>query len=141
MNKPSKSKAEYRSRNSHSTAIVTIIDETPKTFVVRYDDGSTLRVHKDHFERDWEINPVQDAEPFDGVSAGHAITEGRTAGSNPATGADIISRMEENQARFGSFPSLLVSAETERRLQLNDRETRTFDVEEWQRRSEEQGAE
>ncbi len=33
---------------------------------------------------------------------------------------DIISRMESNQARFGSFPSLLVSAENERRLQLND---------------------
>ncbi len=54
MNKPSKSKAEYKSRNSHSTAIVTIIDETSKTFVLRYDDGSTLRCHKDHFERDWE---------------------------------------------------------------------------------------
>ncbi len=33
---------------------------------------------------------------------------------------DIISRMEANQARFRSFPSLLVSAENERRLQLND---------------------
>ncbi len=33
---------------------------------------------------------------------------------------DIISRMEANQARFGSFPSLLVSAENERRLQLQD---------------------
>ncbi len=58
--------------------------------------------------------------------------------------SDIISRMEANQARFGSFPSLLVSAETERRLQLNDREKCTFDgedAEEWQRRSEEQGAE
>ncbi len=31
---------------------------------------------------------------------------------------DIIARMEANQARFGSFPSLLVSAENERRLQL-----------------------
>ncbi len=34
---------------------------------------------------------------------------------------DIISRMEANQARFSSFPSLLVSAENERRLQLQDR--------------------
>ncbi len=32
----------------------------------------------------------------------------------------IIARMEANQARFGSFPSLLVSAENERRLQLCD---------------------
>ncbi len=57
---------------------------------------------------------------------------------------DIISRMEANQARFGSFPSLLVSAENDRRLQLNDRAERAFDgedAEEWQRRSEEQGAE
>ncbi len=83
---------------------------------------------------------------------------------------DIISRMEANQARFSempkaerdrrnklaieialalhtetkSFPSLLVSAEDERRLQLCDREERTFDAEdaeEWQCRSEEQGTE
>ncbi len=41
---------------------------------------------------------------------------------------DIISRMEENQARFGSFPSLLVSAENERRLQLCDRKDRCDDA-------------
>ncbi len=34
--------------------------------------------------------------------------------------SDIISRMEEAQQRFNPFPSLLVSAENERRLQLND---------------------
>ncbi len=34
---------------------------------------------------------------------------------------DIISRMEAAQQRFNPFPSLLVSAENERRLQLNDR--------------------
>ncbi len=33
-------------------------------------------------------NPVQVAEPFDGASVGHAIPEGRTAGSSPATGAE-----------------------------------------------------
>ncbi len=57
---------------------------------------------------------------------------------------DIISRMEANQARFGAFPSLLQSSENERRLQLNDQEDRAFDgedTEEWQRQSEEQGAE
>lgn len=32
-------------------------------------------------------NPVQVAEPIDGASVAHAIPEGRTAGSNPATGA------------------------------------------------------
>ncbi len=56
---------------------------------------------------------------------------------------DIITRMEAAQQRFRSFPSLLVSAENKRRLQLTDRE-RTFDgedAEEWQRRSEEQGSE
>ncbi len=41
--------------------------------------------------------------------------------------SDIISRMEENQARFGSFPSLLVSAENERRLQLQDRKSSYWD--------------
>ncbi len=57
--------------------------------------------------------------------------------------SDIISRMEATQQRFGSFPSLLVSAENERRLQLIDRE-RTFDGEDaeaWQEQSERQGAE
>ncbi len=46
-----------------------------------------------------------------------------------ATGIDIISRMEANQARFGSnpFPSLLVSAENERRLQLQDRKPSFWD--------------
>ncbi len=34
--------------------------------------------------------------------------------------SDIITKMEAMQARFGSFPSLLVSSENERRLQLND---------------------
>ncbi len=34
---------------------------------------------------------------------------------------DIITRMEAAQQRFGSFPSLLVSAENDRRLQLEDR--------------------
>ncbi len=33
---------------------------------------------------------------------------------------DIIARMEAAQQRFGSFPSLLQSAENERRLQLTD---------------------
>ncbi len=57
---------------------------------------------------------------------------------------DIIASMEAAQQRFNPFPSLLVSAENERRLQLNDRETSTFDgedAEEWQLRSEEQGTE
>ncbi len=72
---------------------------------------------------------------------------------------DIISRMEAMQQRFGratvdgalltqaavcQFPSLLQSAENERRLQLNDREKRTFDgedAEDWQYQSERQGAE
>ncbi len=61
-----------------------------------------------------------------------------------AVASDIISRMEEAQQRFNPFPSLLVSAENERRLQLNDREERTFDAEdaeEWQRQSERQGVE
>ncbi len=35
--------------------------------------------------------------------------------------ADIIVRMEAMQERFNPFPSLLVSSENERRLQLNDR--------------------
>ncbi len=34
---------------------------------------------------------------------------------------DIIARMEAMQQRFGGFPSLLQSAENERRLQLADR--------------------
>ncbi len=34
---------------------------------------------------------------------------------------DIIARMEAVQDRFNPFPSLLVSAENERRLQLADR--------------------
>ncbi len=34
--------------------------------------------------------------------------------------SDIIARMEDAQQRFNPFPSLLVSAENERRLQLND---------------------
>ncbi len=33
---------------------------------------------------------------------------------------DIIARMEAAQQRFNPFPSLLVSAENERRLQLED---------------------
>ncbi len=41
---------------------------------------------------------------------------------------DIITRMEANQARFGSFPSLLASAENERRLQLQDRQDRYDDA-------------
>ncbi len=88
-------KTEYKSRNSHSTAVVTIIDETPKTFVVRYDDGSTLRVHKDNFERDWEPN------------SRHWITE-----------------LYERHEHFGSFPSVLQSSENDRRLQLQDRDPR-----------------
>ncbi len=41
---------------------------------------------------------------------------------------DIITRMEAAQQRFGSFPSLLVSAENERRLQLCDRQDRYDDA-------------
>ncbi len=43
-------------------------------------------------------NPVQVAEPFDRASAAHAIPEGRTVGSNPATGAtkeEILSKLRE----------------------------------------------
>ncbi len=57
---------------------------------------------------------------------------------------DIISRMEAAQQRFDPFPSLLVSAENERRLRLCDKEDRVFDgedAEEWQEQSERQGAE
>ncbi len=60
---------------------------------------------------------------------------------------DIISRMEEAQQRFNPFPSLLVSAENERRLQLTDtppESERAFDGEDteaWQEQSERQGAE
>ena len=43
------------------------------------------------------------------------------------TPAELIARMEANQARFGSFPSLLVSAENERRLQLQDRKPSYWD--------------
>ncbi len=60
---------------------------------------------------------------------------------------DIIARMEAMQQRFGTpakFPSLLQSAENERRLKLTDKEDRTFDGEDaeaWQEQSERQGAE
>ncbi len=40
---------------------------------------------------------------------------------------DIITRMEEAQQRFNPFPSLLVSAENERRLQLQDRKPSYWD--------------
>ncbi len=40
---------------------------------------------------------------------------------------DIISRMEAAQQRFNPFPSLLVSAENERRLQSQDRKPSYWD--------------
>ncbi len=40
---------------------------------------------------------------------------------------DIIARMEAMQRRFNPFPSLLISAENERRLQLEDRADWTQD--------------
>ncbi len=43
-------------------------------------------------------NPVQVAEPLDRASVAHAIPEGRTAGSNPATGAskeETLARLRE----------------------------------------------
>ncbi len=41
--------------------------------------------------------------------------------------SEIIARMEEAQQRFNPFPSLLVSAENERRLQLQDRKPSYWD--------------
>ncbi len=64
-----------------------------------------------------EIFPVQVAEPFDGASAAHAIPEGRTAGSNPATGAtkdETLAKLREMVKQEQEKPTteIPVSAET-----------------------------
>ncbi len=48
-------------------------------------------------------NPVQEAEPIDRASAGHAIPGGRTVGSNPATGANTMKKEVKLDEDSGSM--------------------------------------